>query len=192
MFHFKCNRACKNRAYGLNYTMSFDDTYLNFEMQYLDSVSSVVKPNKLSTNLENFVAVPYWNKSYESQKFEKQSNFKSAHALFSQAWSQMQFKLPLDKVNIEIDGGRKQPFFVRGDTLIRRSKQPGPLFITKEGTGWTGPMFHAGIKSLMVDLKLDERCYNTHSFRIGAATSASLAKLPDAHIQTWQMEKQCI
>ena len=30
-------------------------------MRYLDSVSSVVKPNKLSTDLENFVAVPYWN-----------------------------------------------------------------------------------------------------------------------------------
>ena len=42
--------------------MSFDETYLNTEMQYLDSVSSVVKPNKLSTNLENFVAVPNWNK----------------------------------------------------------------------------------------------------------------------------------
>ena len=52
-------------------TMSFFETYLNTEMYYLDSVSNVVKPNKLSTNLENFVAVPYWNKSCESQKFEK-------------------------------------------------------------------------------------------------------------------------
>ena len=30
--------------------------------------------------------------------------------------------------------------------LNRRGKQPGPLFITKEGTGWTGAMFHAGLK----------------------------------------------
>jgi len=51
--------------------MSVDETYLNIEMQYLDSVNSVVKPNKLSTNLENFVSVPYRNKSYESQNFEK-------------------------------------------------------------------------------------------------------------------------
>ena len=57
-----CDRACENRACGLKYTMSFDETYLNTEMQYLDSVSSVVKSNKLSTNLESFVAVPYWNK----------------------------------------------------------------------------------------------------------------------------------
>ena len=42
--------------------MSFDEIYLNTEMQYLDSVSSVVKPNKLSANLEKFVAVPFWDK----------------------------------------------------------------------------------------------------------------------------------
>jgi len=59
---YKCDRACKNRACGLKYTMSFDDTYLNAEIYYLDSVSSGVKPNKLSTNLENVVAIPYWNK----------------------------------------------------------------------------------------------------------------------------------
>jgi len=57
-----CDRACENRACGLKYTMSFHETYLNTEMQYLDSVSSVVKPNKSSTSLENFVAVPYRNK----------------------------------------------------------------------------------------------------------------------------------
>ena len=42
--------------------MSFDETYINTEIWYLDSVSCFVKPNKLSTNSENFVAVPYWNK----------------------------------------------------------------------------------------------------------------------------------
>jgi len=67
--------------------------------------------------------------------------------------------------------------------LNKRGKQPGPLFITKEGTSWTGAMFRAGLKSLMNDLKLDKHRYNTHSLWIGAATSASLAKLPDAHIQ---------
>jgi len=28
--------------------------------------------------------------------------------------------------------------------LSKRSKKQGPLFITKEGTGWTGAMFRAG------------------------------------------------
>ena len=57
-----CDQACENRACGLKYTMSFNETYLNTEIYYLGSVRSVVKPNKLSTNLENFVAVPSWNK----------------------------------------------------------------------------------------------------------------------------------
>ena len=68
--------------------------------------------------------------------------------------------------------------------LEKRSRQPGPLFITMDGKGWTTAMFRAGLKSLLDNLKLDKRHYNTHSFRIGAATSASLAKMPDAHIQT--------
>ena len=29
---FKCDRACENRACGIKYTMSFDETYLNTEM----------------------------------------------------------------------------------------------------------------------------------------------------------------
>jgi len=66
----KCDRACENRACGLKYTMSFDETYLNTEMQYLDSVSSVLKPNKLSTNLKNLWPYHIRIKSYESQKFE--------------------------------------------------------------------------------------------------------------------------
>ena len=66
----KCDRACENRACGLKYTMSFDETYLNTEMYYLDSVSSVVKPNKLSINLEILWPYHIGIKSYESQKFE--------------------------------------------------------------------------------------------------------------------------
>ena len=76
----------------------------------------------------------------------------------------------------------------------KRSKQPGPLFINKEGMGWTGAMFYAGLKSMMADLKLDEHRYNIHSFQIGAATTASLAKLPKGHIRTHPqpLEKQCL
>ena len=45
-----CDQTCENRAFGLKYTMSFDETYLNTEIMYLEYVRSVVKPNKLSTN----------------------------------------------------------------------------------------------------------------------------------------------
>ena len=58
--------------------MSFDETYLNTEMEYLDSVSSVVKPNKLSTNLENFVAVPYCKKVMRDKSL-KNSQILRAH-----------------------------------------------------------------------------------------------------------------
>ena len=51
------------------------------------------------------------------------------------------------------------------------------------GATWTRAMFHAGLKSLIDNLNLDKHCYNTHSFRIGAAASASPAKIPESHIQ---------
>jgi len=44
-------------------------------------------------------------------------------------------------------------------------------------------MFRAALKSLIDDLNLDKHYYNTHSFRIGAATSESVAKIPESHIQ---------
>ena len=50
-------------------------------------------------------------------------------------------------------------------------------------TTWTRRMFCASLKSVLHKLKLDQHSYNTHSFRIGAATSASLAQLSDTHIQ---------
>ena len=66
--------------------------------------------------------------------------------------------------------------------LAKRNSQPGPLFITKEDKGWTSAMFCTAFKSLLIELKLDKQCYNTHSFRIGVATSASLSNMSDTHI----------
>ena len=48
-------------------------------------------------------------------------------------------------------------------------------------------MFHTALKFL--ELLVEKQCYNTHSFCIGAATSASLLNVSDAHIQLlgdWQ------
>jgi len=67
--------------------------------------------------------------------------------------------------------------------LARRKSQPGPLFITKKGNGWTSHMFCKALKCVFAQMKLDKQLYNTHSFRIGAATSASLANLSDTQIQ---------
>jgi len=70
--------------------------------------------------------------------------------------------------------------------LSKRTNQPGPLFITKDGKGWTAAMFWTALKSLLVKLK---DYYNTHSLQIRAATSTSLLNMPDSHIQLlgrWQ------
>ena len=67
--------------------------------------------------------------------------------------------------------------------LVKRGSRPGPLFMTTEGKGWTNSMFRAALQSILEALKLSKRDYNTHSFRIGAATTASLANISDTQIQ---------
>ena len=73
--------------------------------------------------------------------------------------------------------------------LAMRSDQAGPLFITQKGRGLTRQVFSSALDSLLSKLKLDCKQYNTHSFRIGAATSATQARIPDSHIKLlgrWQ------
>jgi len=66
--------------------------------------------------------------------------------------------------------------------LAKRKSQPGPLFITKKGNGWTSHMFRKALQCVFAQMKLNKQLYNTHSFRIGAATSASLANLSNTQI----------
>ena len=56
-----CNQSFKNRICGLKYTKSFDETYLNTGMWYLDPVSIVVKPNKFSTNWMSGCGMKRWS-----------------------------------------------------------------------------------------------------------------------------------
>ena len=55
--------------------------------------------------------------------------------------------------------------------------------MTTEGKGWTNSMFRAALQSILEALKLGKRDYNTHSFRIGAATMVSPANVLDTQIQ---------
>ena len=68
--------------------------------------------------------------------------------------------------------------------MARRNSHLGLLFITKEGKGWTKSMFHTALQHLLENLRLSKKHYNTHSFCIGAATTASLENIADSHIQT--------
>lgn len=67
--------------------------------------------------------------------------------------------------------------------LCLRGDHEGPLFIMEDGRGLTRQLFSTALDKLLAELNRDTQTYNTHSFRIGAATSARTAKVPDTYIK---------
>ena len=67
--------------------------------------------------------------------------------------------------------------------LTERGAQPGPLFITSDHLYLTRALFSKKVDTILDILQVKTQQYNTHSFRIGAATTAALALIPDAHIK---------
>ena len=53
----------------------------------------------------------------------------------------------------------------------------------KNGNMLTRSMFSATIRKVLLELKLNPHCFNTHSFQIGAATSTKQAGISDAHLK---------
>jgi len=75
--------------------------------------------------------------------------------------------------------------------LAARGNRAGPLFVTEDSKGLTCQIFSALLNSLLSKLHLDTKSFNTHSFWIGAATSAALAHIPDSYIKMmghWQSD----
>lgn len=71
---------------------------------------------------------------------------------------------------------------IRGDTY-------GPLFILANGSYLTRQRFSALLSETLQKAGVDSRGYNTHSFRIGAATTAKENGVSDVHIKMlgrWQ------
>ena len=67
----------------------------------------------------------------------------------------------------------------------------GPLFTTEDGSGLTRKTFATLISSFLSKLDLNTKHYYVHSFRIGAATSAAEACIPNASIKMlgrWQSD----
>ena len=66
--------------------------------------------------------------------------------------------------------------------LVARGNHPGPLFIMRDGKNLTRQLFSTSLDAILQELHLEKGHYNTHSFRIGAATSAREAGINDSHI----------
>jgi len=67
--------------------------------------------------------------------------------------------------------------------LTERGTQPGPLFITNDRMYLTSALFSKKVDAILDILQANTQQYNTHSFRIGAATTTAVALIPDAHIK---------
>ena len=72
--------------------------------------------------------------------------------------------------------------------LALRSNREGPLFMTNR-TPLTRLHFSKALSAILKQIGLDDQKYNTHSFHIGATTSAKAAGVSDSHIKMlgrWQ------
>jgi len=76
--------------------------------------------------------------------------------------------------------------------LAARGAIPGPLFICKGGNvPLSQQLFRSLLSDVLKQSGLDDTLYNTHSFRIGAATSAKEAGISDTDIKMmgrWKSE----
>ena len=64
-----------------------------------------------------------------------------------------------------------------------RKGTPGPLFVMENDQYLTQQLLGAQLDGILQDADLNANHYNTHSFRIGAATSARDSGISDANIQ---------
>ena len=68
--------------------------------------------------------------------------------------------------------------------LIKRGAQPGPLFVLSDGSYLTRQRFASSISFILQHAGInDVQQYNTHSFRIGAATTTKEAGISDVEIK---------
>ena len=67
--------------------------------------------------------------------------------------------------------------------LTRRGSAPGPLFLFSDKKWLTRGTFSTALNRALVELQMDPSKYDTHSFRIGAATSAKQAGVSGSHLK---------
>ena len=67
--------------------------------------------------------------------------------------------------------------------MAGREHDPGPFFLTHQRKPLTKPHFVAEVRKGLTAVGLDQASFSGHSFRIGAATAAAQAGIPDSAIQ---------
>ena len=67
--------------------------------------------------------------------------------------------------------------------LAIRPSTPGPLFLLQSGDPLSRQVLVTAVRNALSSTGLDVTLFNGHSFRIGAATSAALAGVPDSTIK---------
>ena len=72
--------------------------------------------------------------------------------------------------------------------LAHRGGHSGLLFMFQDGRFLTRYLFSAAVDKLLGDLRINTKLYNTHSFRIGAATSAMKAEDHVQMLGRWRSE----
>ena len=68
--------------------------------------------------------------------------------------------------------------------LAIRGSRPGPLFTLDNGSYLTWARLVYELKRALTKVDLDASKYNSHSFRIGAATTAAEKGIEDSVVQT--------
>ena len=67
--------------------------------------------------------------------------------------------------------------------LARWGGAPEPLFVFSDSKRLTRESFSTALNKALEELQMDPSQFNTHSFRIGAATSAKQAGISDTHLK---------
>ena len=70
--------------------------------------------------------------------------------------------------------------------LAMRDNHKVLLFVFQDGRSLTRQRFSSALDGLLKQFQINTHCYNTHSFRIGAATTARQANIPDSLIRCWE------
>ena len=60
---------------------------------------------------------------------------------------------------------------------------PGPLFLLPNNQSLTRASFSSALNKAFQEIHMDHHQFNTHSFRIGAGTSAKCARVSDSHLK---------